>query len=273
MWNLAVVQMNCFVGETEPNLDRIEELTTEAASQGANLTVFPECITTGYFVADQIERLAEPIPGPSSERLKALARTTGLHLVVGMIEAAEGRYYDDAVLFVPDGDVHVYRKTHLFGPERQVYTPAEKSVVVDTSVGRLALTVCYDLIFPEYIRSLVLDGARVILNCTDWITNPWQTSMGWEASTVSSLVRTRALENGVYVAMADRVGEEDGWTSLGGSTIASPTGRPLVELGDEEGIGMGQIDLESPDLAKWAEVATYLQDRRPELYERRRASV
>jgi predicted amidohydrolase len=273
MWKLAVVQMDCIVGEIERNLGRIEDLTTQAASDGANLVVFPECATTGYFVADRVEGLAEPIPGPSSRRLQSLAQKFGMYLMVGMIEAADGTHYDDAILFAPNGDLHVYRKTHLFGPEREIYSPGDRPVVVDTPLGRLALTVCYDLMFPEYIRSLVLDGARVILNSTDWITNPWQTTMGWEESTVSSLARIRALENGVYVAMADRVGEEAGWTSLGGSTIASPTGRAVVVLGSQEGIGAAHVDLDSPDLARWAEIATYLQDRRPELYERSTARV
>jgi predicted amidohydrolase len=213
--------------------------------------------------------LAEPVPGPSSDRLARLARSTGVHLMVGMIEQAEGKYFDDAVLFTPDGDEHVYRKTHLFGPERAIFTPGDQPVVVETALGRLGLSVCYDLMFPEFIRSLVLNGAQVVLNATDWITDVWQSSMGWSGETVSSLARIRALENGVHVAMADRAGVEAGWRSLGGSTVASPTGRVLAALGADEGVATATIDIESADFARWSELATYVQDRRPELYERK----
>jgi predicted amidohydrolase len=194
--------MDCVTGDTETNLIRIAARTA-AAERGAQLVLFPECATTGYFVADRIASLAEPVPGPSSERLAQLACSMGAHLMVGMIERAEDKYFDDAVLFTPEGDLHVYRKTHLFGPERAVFTPGDQPVVVETALGRLGLSVCYDLMFPEFIRSLVLNGAQVVLNATDWIADAWQSSMGWSGDTVSSLVRIRALENGIYVAMAD----------------------------------------------------------------------
>jgi predicted amidohydrolase len=267
-WTIALVQMDCVAGDTEANLSRIAARTAEAAERGAQLVLFPECATTGYFVADRIASLAEPVPGPSSERLARLAHSTRVHVMVGMIERAEGRYYDDAILFTPEGDQHVYRKTHLFGPERAIFTPGDQPVVVKTDLGLLGLSICYDLMFPEFIRSLMLSGAQIILNATDWITDAWQSSMGWSGDTVSSLVRIRALENGVHVAMADRAGVEEGRRSLGGSTVAAPTGRVLAALGADEGIATATIDLASADFARWSELATYVRDRRPELYER-----
>lgn len=267
-WTIALVQMDCVAGDTEANLARIAARTAEAAERGAELVLFPECATTGYFVTDRIAGLAEPVPGPSSERLARLARGTGVHLMVGMIERAGDKYYDDAILFTPEGTHHAYRKTHLFGPERTIFTSGDGPVVVDTALGRLGLTVCYDLMFPEFIRTLVLSGAQTILNATDWITDAWQSAMGWGGDTVSALVRVRALENGVHVAMADRAGVEAGWRSLGNSTVAAPTGRVLATLGTDEGMATATIDLASADLARWSEVATYLRDRRPELYQR-----
>ncbi|HVV94903.1 MAG TPA: carbon-nitrogen hydrolase family protein [Hyphomicrobiales bacterium] len=269
-WNIGIVQMDCVTGDLAANLARIEGRTREAVAQGAGLVLFPECATTGYFVADRIAALAEPIPGPSSRRLAALARATGAHLVVGMIEAADGVFYDDAVLFAPDGALTVYRKAHLFGPERAVFAAGNRAVVAETRLGRLGLTVCYDLMFPEYIRALVLDGAEMILNATDWISDDWQRGMGWGTDSVVALARTRALENGVHVAMADRAGVEAGWTSLGGSTVAAPTGRALAALGADEDMAVATIETGSIDLARWSEVATYLPDRRPELYGRSR---
>ena len=100
--------------------------------------------------------------------------------------------------------------------------------------------------FPEFIRTLVLSGAQVILNATDWITDTWQSTVGWGGDTVASLVRIRALENGVHVAMADRAGVEAGWRSLGCSTVAAPTGRVLATLGADEGIALATIDVAIP---------------------------
>jgi predicted amidohydrolase len=268
-WTIGVVQMDCTLGDTETNLRRIAARAAEAAKGGAELVLFPECATTGYFVGDHIPVLAEPIPGPSSERLTQLARSERVHLVVGMIERDADRYFDDAVLFTPDGDVLVYRKTHLFGPERTIFTAGDRPVVVETALGRLGLSVCYDLMFPEFIRSLVLNEAEVVLNATDWITDGWQSTMGWSCDTVRSLARVRALENGVHVAMADRAGVEAGWRSLGGSTVASPAGQVLTTLGADEGVATATIDLESEDFARWSKLATYVADRRPELYERK----
>jgi predicted amidohydrolase len=267
-WTIALVQMDCVVGDVAANLRRIEARAVEAADRGAQLVLFPECATTGYFVGDRIASLAEPIPGPTTEQLVHLARSRSLHLVIGMIERAGDVYYDDAVLFTPDGGCHVYRKTHLFRPERAIFTPGERPVVVETALGRLGLTVCYDLMFPEFNRTLVLGGAQVILNVTDWITDTWQSTIGWGGDTVASLVRIRALENGVHVAMADRAGVEAGWRSLGSSTVAAPTGRVLATLGAEEGMALTTIDVASADLVRWSKVATYLHDRRPEIYAR-----
>ena len=90
--------------------------------------------------------------------------------------------------------------------------------------------------FPEYVRGLVLSGADLIVNGTDWITDPWQTQQGWGGPNVRALCQVRGLENGVHVVMADRTGVEGGFTSLGYSTISGPTGTVLAGVDDGEGI-------------------------------------
>jgi predicted amidohydrolase len=268
---VAVVQMDCALGDVPASLERIEAGARAAASDGADLVVFPECATTGYFVGDRAQALAEPAGGRTNARLAALSAETGAHLAVGVIESLGGRLYDALALFAPsEGLVASYRKVHLFAGEKAVFTPGDEPCVVDTALGRLALTVCYDLMFPEYIRGLVLAGAQLIVNGTDWITNGWQTGQGWSGPTLRALCQVRALENGVHVAMADRVGEEAGFTSLGHSTIAGPTGAVLATLGEGEGRAAAIVSDPTPDLETWRSIATYLPDRRPELYERMR---
>jgi predicted amidohydrolase len=121
---------------------------------------------------------------------------------------------------------------------------------------------------PEYVRGLVLSGADLVVNGTDWITDPWQTGQGWGGANVRALCQVRALENGRHVVMADRVGEEAGFSSLGHSTIAGPTGTVLASLGDGEGIAVARLEDPTPDLERWRSYATYLADRQPVLYER-----
>jgi predicted amidohydrolase len=265
---VAVVQMDCVLGELEPNLARIEALAREAVSRhGAELVVFPECATTGYFVGERGRALAQPAGGPVTERLARLSAETGAHLAVGVIEADGDDVYDALALLSPrDGLLASYRKVHLFAGERSLFAVGGEPCLVDTDLGRIGLTICYDLMFPEYIRGLVLGGAELVINGTDWITDPWQTGQGWDGGGVRALARIRALENGIHVAMADRVGEEAGFTSLGHSTIAGPTGAVLATIDGGEGIAAARVTDPTGDLERWRSYATYLHDRRPELY-------
>ncbi len=266
---VAVAQMDCVLGDVDANLERSERLTRVAHDDGAQLVILPECATTGYFVGNRVRELATPADGPVVERLAGLADTLGIHLAVGIIEAEGEDIHDCLALFAPRaGLLAMYRKVHLFAGERAMFRPGHTPCLVDTAIGRLGLSVCYDLMFPEYIRGLVLGGAELIVNGTDWITDPWQVGMGWTGESVRALARIRALENGVHVAMAARVGEEAGFTSVGHSTIAGPTGAILATLGDDEGVGVAQVTDPTPDLDRWRSYATYLVDRQPDLYAR-----
>jgi predicted amidohydrolase len=265
---LAVAQMDCVLGEVAPNLRKIEQFARSAADQNVELLVFPECATTGYFVGDDLARLAEPVDGPTDIALAKIARDTAMHVAVGTIIAADGGYYDCQALFSPDGDrLGTYRKVHLFSAERQTYLAGDSSMVLDTAIGRIGMTICYDMIFGEYFRRITELGAGIIINSTDWITDRYQReTWGWGGVTTRGLAATRALENGVIVAMANRVGHEMGFDSVGHSCIASPSGQILASVAGGEGLAVADIDFKAEDLQKWRAIATYHQDRRPEVY-------
>ena len=266
-FKLAVVQMDCVLGDVDANLEHIDCLVCAAAAQGARVAVLPELATTGYFVGDRLGALAESIPGPTTDELGRIAQPHRCYVMAGMIEQGKDCFYNSAVLLAPDGSLHgAYRKLHLFSAEREAFTPGIEPALFDIDGARVALTICYDLIFPEYIRRLVLEGAQVILNSTDWITNDWQRGLGWSGGVVSGLVATRALENTVHVAMADRVGVEESWKSLGHSCIAAPSGGFLTKIEDGEGIAVAALELDHPDWEQWRTIATYLDDRRTDLY-------
>ena len=263
---VAVVQMDCRPGDRPANLEMIATHAEHARREGAELAVFPELATTGSFPPARMADLAEPVPGPSTDFLGDLSTRLGLHLVVGMAEQDGDDLYNSAVLVCPtDGLTAHYRKVHLFSDERQTYRAGDEPVVVDLPFARVGLTICYDLMFPEFVRRLVLDGAELILNSTHWLTNDEQIQRwAWGPEQVIALARTRALENTRFVAMACRAGREGGFTSIGHSCVASPTGRLLAAMDDQDGIALA--DLSDRDMADWRSLASYLDDRRPEVY-------
>jgi len=265
---IAVVQMDCVLGEVAPNLEKIERFAHRAAEMGATLAVFPECATTGYFVADKLATLAEPIDGPTAQALADIARKSGLCLAVGVISAEQGDYFDCQLLFSPKGDLlGAYRKVHLFSGEKEIFRSGDTPLVVETPLGRIGMTVCYDLIFADYIRSLIELGADLVINSTNWITDSYHREVwGWSGQTTQSLAVTRALENVTVVAMANRVGREMDFDSLGHSCIVAPSGKILASVAAGEGLAVADVGFSPEDLAKWRALATYRQDRRPEVY-------
>lgn len=263
----AVAQLHPVPDDVAGNLARIGAMVRGAARDGARLVVVPETATTGYFIADRLDRLAEPEDGPSATALAALAGECGVYLAVGMAIVADGTYYDAQLVFSPEGKrVATYRKVHLFSAEREWYGAGDTPVVIDTPLGRIGLSICYDFMFPEFIRRLADDGAEIVINSTNWISNDFQRGMGWTGQAVESLARTRALENGVWLVMANCIGSEAGFDSLGHSCIVSPSGKVLASAGSQEAVAMANIVHESAELAQWRGIATYRTDRRPGVY-------
>ena len=271
-WTLGVVQMDCATGDTERNLATIARFARAAADQRADLVVFPECATTGYFLGDRLTDLAEPPDGPTARRLGEIARANRLTMAVGAYTRRDGGIYDSQLLFGPDGRcLAVYDKAHLFASERESCRAGDRACVVETALGRVGMTVCYDFIFPDYVRRLGDLGADLIVNSTNWIADAYQQeTWGWSGPVTQGLAATRALENGTFVAMANRVGREEAapglsFTSLGHSCIAGPSGRILAALTEGEGLAVARIDIAQEDLDRWRAIATYRADRRPGL--------
>lgn len=265
---IAAAQMHCVPGDVAANLAIIENLVRLSARDGAGLVILPETATTGYFISDRLATLAEPDDGPTAACLGAIARDAGVHLAVGMAISEGGRFYDAQLLFGPDGSrLATYLKAHLFSAEREWFAAGNTPTVVDTAIGRIGMTICYDLIFPEYTRRLVDLGADFVINSTNWISNEFQRDRwGWNGTMVQSLAATRALENGVWLAMANCVGPEATFDSIGHSCVVAPSGKIVSSVGNGQGVAIAQAVFESDDLDRWKSVATYLGDRRPELY-------
>lgn len=265
---IAVAQMNSKPGDIGENLKIIENLVALSQADNAKLVILPEMATTGYFISDRLGELAEGEDGETSKRLGEIAARHGVYLVVGMPIAEDGKFYDAQLMYSPNGDrIATYRKTHLFSAEREWFAAGSEPMVVDTPLGRIGMSVCYDLLFPEYIRKLTDMGADLIINSTNWITNPFQRDRwGWNGERVRSLAAIRALENGVWLAMSCCVGREWEFDSIGHSCIVAPSGMIVASLGEATGVTTHRAVFQEGDLDQWRSIATYLEDRRPELY-------
>ncbi len=238
---VALVQMEPELGRPEDNLrkmgDFVERICTE---QPTELIVFPELSYTGTELGLRATDLAERVPGHATNYLAKRAADFGTHIVFGMVlkEKVESILYNAAVCLGPDGDVAtVYRKVHLLGEERQIYRGGFRFLAVDAEWGRFGLLIGHDLIFPEAARSLTLDGAELITVSANW-------EMGrqdqWRAHLIS-----RAVENAVYMAAANRVGEEATLEFAGDSMLVGPLGELYTGVEEPvEGYAVATIDLD-----------------------------
>ena len=267
----AVAQWHSVLGDVEANLEKAAVLIDAAAEQGADVVVLPETFTTGYSFNLEVSELAQPVPGPASDYVAELAAKHNVYIFGSIMERDGGAFHNCGLFCSPDGGlVAKYRKAHLFGDEKKGFEPGNEIGIVETRVGRLGLSICYDLCFPEYMRGIVLGGAEVILNSTNWLTvgpprdwDEWQ----WSWRQTRALAVARALENTVGLVMCCQgAGLSENIYSFGHSCIVSPSGRVLAELGDGEGVTVADIPMER--VADWRQIAAYLDDRRVELYGR-----
>lgn len=260
------------------NVARTFRLVEEAAARGARLVTLPE---TFHFrgPSDQRRACAEPIPGPLSEALSALAARLGIFLLGGSYnelpaaDDADTRTYNTSLLFGPDGRLLAeYRKIHLFdvtvgaklvARESARNRPGDRAVVVDTPFGAVGMTVCYDLRFPELFRALALAGARLLLVPSNFAERTGRDH--WEV-----LLRARAIENGAYVIAPATYGSGGGeFTAYGRSLVVDPWGTVVACAPDGEGVTLATLDLGRVDAVR-ASLPT-LQHLRPAAYAVRHA--
>jgi len=259
---LGLFQFCPVFGDPAANVERIASAVRSAE---ADLWVLPELATTGYLFADRAEcaALGEPVPGPSTERLAALCRERSTRLVVGVAERHADRLFNSAAYVGPDGPVAVYRKVHLFDRERETFEPGpEPFAVHPLGAHRLGMMICFDWLFPESARSLGLLGADLIAHPANLVLPFCQAAMA-----------TRALENGVFCATANRVGTErragSELTFTGRSQLVDPQGKVLARAPAEgEATLVVDVDLAAARNKTINTSNDRFRDRRPECYAR-----
>lgn len=263
---LALAQISSKRESKSENLRKIEKLTLRAKQQEADLVIFPEMSLTGYVLHDQVYELAETIPGPSTDKVEALAKQTGMHIIFGMPELSEktrATAFNTAVTVGPQGLIGKYHKmylpTHSVFEEKRYFRPGYQPAAFQTDVGNIGLSICYDVFFPEVYRLARLKGAQLMI-CIS-------ASPAVRRGYFEILTRARALENTAFLAYVNLVGVEDGLQFWGGSHVVSPTGDVVAKAKyDEEDFVICDVDFR--DLRSAETFVPTLKDLRPEIFEK-----
>jgi N-carbamoylputrescine amidase len=279
-FTVGLIQMRCST-DRKANLDLAIERIREAAKRGAQIISMQELFLSQYFCrmedADLFD-LAEPIPGPTTEVLGKVARELKVALIVSIFERrTAGIYHNSAAVLDADGtQLGTYRKMHIPDDpsyyEKFYFTPGDLGFpTFQTKYGRIAIQICWDQWYPEGARLASLRGANVIF---------YPTSIGWHPKEKAefgaaqldawrTIQRSHAIANGVYVAVANRVGLEgpadSGLEFWGNSFIAAPFGEVLAEAStDKEEILVTECDPRRVEDTRrgWP----FLRDRRIDAY-------
>jgi deaminated glutathione amidase len=268
---VACAQFTAIDGEKEATIRKALSLVRQAGERGARLVVLPEVWTgLGYSTKNAYREIAEPIPGPTTERLAELARRYRLYITGSMYEDAGGVYYNTCALLGPDGRiVGAYRKTHLFdAPDREdikgglresdKVKAGDALPVFETELGPIGLSVCSDLRFPEVYRELALKGARLIVCASAFLSPRYD---HWEF-----FLRARAAENQVWVVASGQYGTEprSGIAFVGRSMVVDPWGVITATASDDETCLCTSINPGFVDEVRRR--YPLLTQRRPELY-------
>ena len=276
---LGLVQMRMSADPAD-NFARALERVREAAARGARVICLPELFRSRYFCQTEDHAqfgLAEPVPGPGTERLGALARELEVVIIASLFEKrAEGLYHNTTAILDSDGRyLGKYRKMHIPDDpnfyEKFYFTPGDLGFRSwDTRHGRAGVLICWDQWYPEAARLTALAGAQILF---------YPTAIGWlvpekaeygaaQQASWETMQRSHAIANGVYVAAVNRVGLEPGPNQgiefWGGSFVAAPNGEVLARAGTDEETLVVPIDLRKVEFARthWP----FLRDRRIDAY-------
>jgi predicted amidohydrolase len=270
--------------DAETNLTNHLGGIAEAAAAGADLVVFPEASLQGYPAMTSAGNLrdvlrtayatAEPLDGPRVMQLREAARNFGIHVIFGMTERGlrSGVVFNSSVLIGPGGILGAYRKVHVGIQEQVIWSPGSEWPVFDTPFGRVGMLICYDQVFPESCRELMLRGAELVVMPTAWSLRPDETSPESALSVEQYVLygRARAAENCLWFISSNFAGRLGTATFCGHSQVIDPLGRVIADTGSkpEPRLVLANIDVQSgiEDAYAWGTGAKLWRDRRPGMY-------
>ena len=262
---IAAVMMNCPLGRTLENLDRMAGWVASAKKRGADFICFPEMNVTGYSSRVAIKDSAQSVPGPISQTLSKMAREFDVVILAGLAEKdADGRLFACHAVVSPKGVVGIYRKIHIAPPEKKVFSAGDRIPFFEIKGVKFGIQLCYDAHFPELSTRMATDGAEVIFM-------PHASPRGTPLEKFNSWMRhlpARAFDNGLYVVACNQTGDnQKGLLFPGTAIILDPSGRLIKkDIGGKE--NMVIADLKARELAgvRGHRMRYFLPNRRPDLY-------
>lgn len=261
MSRIAVVQEDCYWGEAARNIEKASGLISRAAAQEAGLILFPEMYLTGYALGDKTHKLAVSVAGPVIDELALIAKKNQICVCMGFpeLDPVTRNIFNSLVCLSDQGEIlMVYRKIQLYDDEKDFFSAGDEVKVVQTPLGRTGFLICYDLEFPELARMIALQDAEVLLVATANM-HPWCPQQ-------DVYVKARAMENQIFLALANRIGREKDLVFCGSSVVVDPLGRILAGA-DTQDPALLFADLDSGMIGNArSNGVNYLGDRRPEVY-------
>lgn len=265
---IALIQQHV-TADLDDNLRRALEALHAAADAGTQLAVLPELGLTPFYPARPAGgspplHLAEPVPGPTTRALAAVARERSLVVVANLYERDGDRAFDSSPVIDADGTLlgvtrmlHIAEMPHFH--EQGYYTPGDRGMpVYRTAAGLLGVAICYDRHYPEVMRALALAGAEIVVT-------PQAGAVGeWPEGLFEAEMRVAAFQNGYFTALANRVGREGEVAFAGGSFVCDPAGRVITRApAGRDHLLLADLDLSL--VASSHARRLFLRDRRPEL--------
>ena len=292
---VASIQFQHRAGDKAYNLERIAGFAEEASAQGARLAICPEMCICGYWHIPkldrgELERLAEPIDGPSIGKVRELATRFDIAIGAGLLEAApDGRLFNTYVVCMPNGELQRHRKLHAF--EHELISSGDRFTVFDTQWGvKIGILICWDNNLIENVRATALLGATILIaphqtggthsrsphamkpiplkkwhdryRAPNALVAEFQGPNGREW--LMRWLPARAHDNGIFVIFSNGVGQDEDEVRTGNAMILDPYGRIVAETKAwEDAMVIADLDLQ---LIATSTGQRWMRGRRPELY-------
>ena len=256
--------------DIELNISKGLAAVRKAGENGADIICFSELAFTPFYpqkpAGSNILGLAEPVPGPVTDKFCALAKKLGVVIILNIFERDGDKTYDSSPVIDTDGQIlGITRMIHITEyecfHEQGYYVPGNTGApVYSTPFGKIGVSICYDRHYPEYMRALALNGAEIVFIPQAGAVGEWPEGL-YEAE-----MRTSAFQNGYFTALCNRVGTEECLTFAGESFVCDPEGNIIARAGK----GTEEIlycELNLAEVEKSCASRLFKRDRRPELYQ------
>ncbi len=267
MVKVAVAQAHLQVGDVPGNILETKKLIEQASNQGAQIIVLPELSNTGY-VFESKDELSIMLENDNClEVWQDESKEKQIIIVAGFAQGIDDKFYNNSVI-IENGEIKtIYSKIHLFNTEKNYFEAGNKIPdIINTKYGKISTMICYDLEFPEFVRTLASKECELLCVPLNWPTGsfnkPSHEKRPMELIKAMSMAATYRL----WIALSDRSGSERNVDWLQSSSIINPDGWPIAEVGQKSGLAIGDIDLNEAQNKKLSPNNHVFDDSRLKLY-------